>query len=327
VNYNAGEWLQRSIDSVAAQSFHNFECLIIDNASSDGSAEALHLPDERFRLLKLNQNLGFAGGNNHAAREARGDWLALLNPDAFAAPDWLERLYAARLRLPNTVMVGSLQRMALEPGILDGAGDFYHFSGLAWRAKFGFEDDGNIEDYEAFGPCAAAALYRADMFHDLGGFDESFFCYHEDVDLAFRMRLMGGRCVQAADAIVDHVSSGISGRASPFAVYHGTRNRIWTFFKNMPLPLLIILTPAHLGLTLFLFCWSSVRARRFKPTIKGMWDGYRGIGGALKARKTIQPFRKISIWTLMKSFAWSPLSVRKRDLPSVKVIPEIESRL
>ena len=269
VNFNAGEWLQRCVESIANQSFTDFECLIVDNASEDGSMEQLILPDERFRAIQLTTNIGFAGGNNHAAHEACGEWLALLNPDAFAAPDWLEKLLEATSRLPNTVMVGSLQRMALEPGILDGAGDFYHFSGLAWRAKFGHVEDGHLEDYEAFGPCAAAALYNAELFTRIGGFDERFFCYHEDVDLAFRMRLAGGRCVQAANAIVDHVSSGISGRASPFAVYHGTRNRIWTFLKNMPLPLLIVLLPFHLALNFFLFCWSSVRSKRFKPTFKG----------------------------------------------------------
>ncbi len=303
-----------------------FECLIVDNASEDGSIQALKLPDERFRIIALTENKGFAGGNNHAAHEAKGQWLALLNPDAFAQPNWLAAMMDATTRLPGTVMVGCLQRMALEPGVLDGAGDFYHFSGLAWRAKFGWPDDGNIEDYEAFGPCGAAALYRADLFHKIGGFDESFFCYHEDVDLAFRLRLIGGRCVQAADAVIDHVSSGITGRSSPFAVYHGTRNRIWTFFKNMPLLLLIILTPFHIALSLFLFSWSSVRAKRFKPTLKGMWDGYAGLPKALKARKTIQPLRIISLWALLKSFAWSPLSVRKRGLPHVKPLRPLKPR-
>lgn len=319
--------MQRCIDSIAAQSYRDFECLIIDNASLDGSIKSLKLPDARFRTIPLDENIGFSGGNNHAAKQARGKWLALLNPDAFAAPEWLENMLAATTRLPNTTMVGCLQRMALEPGILDGAGDFYHFSGLAWRAKFGLPDDGNIEDYEAFGPCGAAALYRADVFHKLGGFDESFFCYHEDVDLAFRMRLVGGRCVQSADAVIDHVSSGISGRASPFAVYHGTRNRIWTFVKNMPLVLLIILTPFHIALNIFLFSWSSVRAKRFKPTLKGITDGCLGIGQAIKARKTIQPLRTISLLTLLKSFAWSPFSVRKRGLPTVKIISERDNPL
>jgi len=122
--------------------------------------------------------------NNHAAKMAKGKWLALLNPDAFAAPDWLTQLLAATTRWEDVAMVGSLQRMALEDGILDGAGDFYHITGLAWRAKFGHSEGAPLGDYDAFGPCAAAALYKAELFHAIGGFDERFFCYHEDVDLA-----------------------------------------------------------------------------------------------------------------------------------------------
>ena len=137
VNYNGGEWLQRCVDSVATQDFTDFECLIVDNASTDGSAAALTLPDDRFRLIKRDTNTGFAAANNYAAQQAKGTWLALLNPDAFAAPDWLTQMLAATARWEDVAMVGCLQHMALEAGILDGAGDFYHFTGLAWRAKFG----------------------------------------------------------------------------------------------------------------------------------------------------------------------------------------------
>ena len=215
-------------------------------------------------------------------------------------------------------MVGCLQRMALEPGILDGAGDCYHASGLAWRAKFGHKESEPLGIYEVFAPCAAAALYKAEVFHTIGGFDERFFCYHEDVDLAFRMRLAGGRCIQTSDAIVEHVSSGISGRASDFAVYFGTRNRIWTFFKNMPLPLLIILTPGHVALNLAVFLWSLARIKRFKPTFRGMKDGVLGLGPILSSRKNIKPHKKATSLNILKQLAWWPLTVMRRDLPRVR---------
>lgn len=258
--------------------------------------------------------------NNYAAREAKGKWIALLNPDAFAASDWLTQMLAATERWSDIAMVGSLQRMALEDGILDGAGDFYHFTGLAWRAKFGHPETDPLYDYEAFGPCAAAALYKTELFHMVGGFDERFFCYHEDVDLAFRLRLAGGRCVQTDKAVVDHVSSGISGRASDFAVYHGTRNRIWTFFKNMPLALLILLLPVHIALNFAFLGWSLFRKGRFKPTFKGVRDGVLGLPAVWKQRKTVQTLRSISSWQLMKQLAWSPVKVIKRDIPSLPAL-------
>ena len=310
--------MQRSVDSVAAQTLTDFECFIVDNASEDGSLKSLTLPDTRFNVIELPTNTGFAAGNNHAAKQARGAWIALLNPDAFAAPDWLAQMMAATKLDTNIAMVGCLQRMALEDGILDGAGDCYHLSGLAWRAKFGHAETEPLGTYEVFAPCGAAALYKADLFHKIGGFDERFFCYHEDVDIGFRMRLAGGRCVQTSDASVDHVSSGISGRASDFAVYYGTRNRIWTFFKNMPWPLLVVLTPAHIALNLAVLLWSLARIKRFKPTFRGMRDGFGGLSPILKSRKDIKPYKKATSLGILKQMAWSPLTVLRRDLPRVQ---------
>ena len=221
--------------------------ILVDNGSSDGSLETLPELDDRFTIMEAGENLGFAVANNRMRPMMLGDWIALLNPDAFARPDWLEEGLAARALLPNTAMVGSTQYLALEPDKFDGLGDEYHAFGVAWRAGFG-EPVEDIVTREAFGPCGAGAFYDRDVFRTLGGFDESFFCYHEDVDLAFRMRLAGYRCVQSADTIIDHVSSAISGRASEFAVYHGTRNRIWTFFNNMPWPLVNLpRCPSHFG--------------------------------------------------------------------------------
>lgn len=313
VNYNAGDWLTRSALSVAAQTHADFECFIIDNGSHDGSIEALPKLDKRFEIIELGENTGFARGNNIGAERATGEWIALLNPDAFAAPDWLEALLVETAR-PNVTMVGSTQMMALEPGVYDGLGDCYHITGLAWRAGFAHSIDKH-SDYktcEVFGPCAAAALYHRETFMRLGGFDETFFCYHEDVDLAFRFRLDGGRCVQSADAKVDHVSSGISGRASDFAVYHGTRNRMWTFVKCMPLPALIMLAPLHIALNLALLLWSAFRPGRFSPTARGVRDGVKGLPAVWQRRKTLS--RRVSVRQALRMMTINPLQVVTRGL-------------
>ena len=286
---------------------------IIDNGSSDESIAQLENLDARFEIIELGENTGFAKANNIGAERASADWLALLNPDAFARPNWLEKLLNETFRDPSVTMVGSLQYMALNPNILDGVGDYYHAFGLAWRGGFGHPST-DIPNHavEAFGPCAAGGLYHRETFDRLGGFDERFFCYHEDVDLAYRMRLAGGRCVQSVDAIIDHVSSGISGRASDFAVYHGTRNRIWTFFKNTPGQLLWLLAPFHIATNLFVLFWSMFRPGRFKPTFRGMKDGFGGIGSIWSSRKHIKTYRTISSIALLKAFAWSPVSVFRR---------------
>lgn len=321
VNYNAGQWLAKAVASIQKQSFQDFECFVVDNGSTDGSLNTLSKLDTRFKTLKLGDNVGFAVANNIAAKKAKGEWLALLNPDAFARPEWLEKLLEATELAQDITMVGSTQYMALEPDMYDGIGDFYHVSGIAWRGKHGHPIQGHtLETREVFGPCAAAALYHRETFIRLGGFDERFFCYHEDVDLAFRFRLAGARCIQKADAIVDHVSSGISGKASDFAVYHGTRNRLWTFIKCMPLWGLIIFGPLHLALSLGFMTWSLLRKGRAKPTWRGVKDGIKGIPKIWKSRKTIE--RKISASQLLSTMSLNPLKFIGRQDASIPFTPE-----
>jgi len=315
VNYNAGDWLAKSVKSVINQNFENYECFIVDNKSSDKSMSALPKLDARFKIIKSNENIGFAAANNLAASKATGKWLALLNPDAFAHPDWLDNLLAATKLAPNVTMVGSTQYMALQDNIFDGTGDELHAFGLAYRSGFGHQVR-PLKTRETFAPCGAGAFLLRKNFIRLGGFDESFFCYHEDIDLAYRMRLDGGICIQSAEAKIDHISSGISGRASDFAIYHGTRNRIWTFMKNTPRGLMPVLFPGHLIMNLFMLIWSIFRSKRAKPTWRGMKDGF-----FTKPNSPIlPPERKISYINLLKSFAWSPFKLKKRAPINTKPI-------
>lgn len=314
VNYNAGEWLARSVQSVLDQTLQNFECFIVDNGSEDGSMDTLPGLDDRFQIIEAGENLGFAAANNLAAKNAKAAWLALLNPDAFARNNWLEELLKAKDLAPNVTMVGSLQYMAQQPELLDGVGDCYHVSGIAWRSRHLKSADNLPPTGEVFAPCAAAALYKKDVFQRLGGFDERFFCYHEDVDLAFRMRLDGGICIQSENAVVDHISSGISGRASGFAVYHGTRNRIWTFVKDMPGLLLFVLSPALIFVNIAFLGWAFVKRRqRLAPTWRGVKDGIKGVPTIWQSRKDIHANRKIGSLRLLRALTWSPVKVLQRE--------------
>lgn len=308
VNFNGAQWLAKSVQSVACQSFTDFECFILDNNSSDNSIQTLLTLDERFHIIKSDKNLGFAAGNNLAAKRANGKWLALRNPDAFAHKDWLEQLLKAAKSKPNVTMVGSTQYMALEDGIFDGTGDELHAFGIAYRSGYG-QKIYPVSDRETFAPCGAGAFLLRETFVRLGGFDESFFCYHEDVDLAYRMRLDGGICIQSANAKIDHVSSGISGRASEFSIYHGTRNRVWTFLNNTPRGLMPFLLPCHIGINLFILMWGCFRVNRASPTWRGLKDGF------LTRPKNSPPprtKRKISYLSLLKSFGWSPFKLYTR---------------
>jgi GT2 family glycosyltransferase len=191
--------------------------------------------------------------------------------------------------------------LASTPQYLDGAGDSYHVSGRAWRNGHRVSSaEWPAADGEVFGPCAAAALYRREAFDEVGGFDEQYFCYFEDVDLAFRLRLRGHRCVYVHSAIVRHVGSALSGYRGNFAVYHGERNAVWTFIKNMPGPLLWLYLPQHIALNVAALMYYPWRGQG-KVVFRAKLDALRGLAAVLRRRKLVQRGRRVNPWTLRRA--------------------------
>ena len=189
------------------------------------------------------------------------------------------------------------------PGYLDGTGDTYHSSGLAWRRDHGvFENQISRSMDEIFSPCAAAAMYRRDVFLDVGGFDESFFCYFEDVDLAFRLRLLGQRCLYVPSAKVEHVGSATTARQSDFAVYHGHRNMVWTYVKNMPSLMFWSGLPQHIVVNILSLLRFSLTGQ-MGPIFKAKWDAILGLGKVFKKRRYIQKNIKTSETSLKEVIA------------------------
>ena len=311
VNYNAGARLKKSLDHLAAQSFRDFDVIVIDNASTDASLADAKKSAQAFGLIDAGANLGFAAANNRAVKEARGEWLAFLNPDAYPFPDWLAELLAAAARYPDVDAFGSTQLDAADPSRIDGAGDVFHVFGIPYRGHFGWPTAALPPEGECFAPCAAAAMYRRRTFETLGGFDERFFCYGEDVDLGFRLRLAGGRVVQVRAARVLHEGSGVTGRYSDFTVYHGNRNRIWTTYKNMPGAIYWPLFPVHVAVNLYFLARASTNG-----TAHAYWralrDGFGRLGEFSDDRRRLQRGRKASLGALARALAWSPLKVSRR---------------
>ena len=288
VNFNAGEMLARCLEALERQTFRDFHTIVVDNNSSDGSVEGIESRHPRVTLIKAGANLGFAAGNNLGLRHAGTvQWIALLNPDAYAAPDWLERFVAATTETKFDFF-GCRMRLADTPEFLDGTGDVYHASGVAWRRDHGARVGHEVRGAgEIFAPCAAAALYRRDDLLAVGGFDESYFCYFEDIDLAFRLRLQGKRCAYVPAAVVDHVSSGISGKHSDFSTYHGHRNMIWTYVKDMPAFLFWLYLPLHLCANLLGVAACAARGQ-LGVVLRAKRDALIGLPRILRERGRVQ---------------------------------------
>jgi N-acetylglucosaminyl-diphospho-decaprenol L-rhamnosyltransferase len=315
VNYNAGRHLGKTLQSLAAQTFGDFEVLVLDNASTDNSAtsaQAVVAFDSRFTFRFLGENVGFAAGNNLLSATARGTWLALLNPDAVPVPGWLERLVEATRRHPAAVMFGSTQVDAADPQRLDGAGDQYLAIGLPWRGGFGWPLAALPPEGEVFSPCAAACLIRADAFREAGGFDERFFCYVEDVDLAFRLRLLGHNCIQIPAAVVSHVGGASSGaEGSRFARRHGIRNLMWCFVKCMPAALFWPLLPLH-GLALAFLMVRAIATGMAYPVGAGIMEGFAGMPSMWFSRRALQRGRRVSWRRIAAALTWNPVTYLRR---------------
>lgn len=304
VNWNGRRFLSECLSALMEQTVKPLEIIVVDNASTDGSQDIV----DNFpcvRLISLKENVGFAKGNNIAINSSstKSEWIALLNPDAFADPRWLESLLQAALEHPTIDVFGSKLVNASNSLELDGIGDVYHISGLVWRRGHGMPTS-SMEEVasEIFSPCAAGALYRKSALVAVGGFDEDFFCYTEDVDLGFRLRLAGYRCYYAPRSILYHVGSGITGgKNSNFSVYFGHRNLVWMFLKDMPGFLFWLLLPLHIVLNLVSIIHFSC-SRQGEVILRAKRDAVFGFRKMWRKRRQIQRSRVVSqreIWRIM----------------------------
>lgn len=286
--------------------------IVLDNASVDEQRPTPADLPAHATLIQSETNLGFAAGNNRAAETLDTEFIVLLNPDAFPDPDWLEKLIDAADRRPDAAAFGSTQIDAQDETRFDGLGDCYHAAGIPWRGGYGALRSKTPAEGECFSPCAAAALYRREAWLAMGGFDERFFCYCEDVDLGFRLRLAGWKILQIPDAVVRHVGGGSSGKRSDFAVFYGTRNRLWTFVKDMPGYLFWLMLPAHIAITALFLAVSPFRGTG-KATWRGVGAGLIGLPQAWRARRATQKKRKARISEIARILAWSPAAMARRE--------------
>ncbi len=301
VNWNSADDLGRCLACLCEQLHPPRQVIVVDNNSSDGSLEQalLHAGDLPLVIDRQQTNLGFAAANNLAVtRYVNYTWTVLLNPDAFAEPDWLQELAREIGKYPKTGFFGSCLLNAERPAYYDGTGDEYHLSGLAWRRDHGrVIDSAKQANPEVFAVCAAAAAYRTDAWRQIGGFDESFFCYFEDVDLAFRLQLAGfcGRYVPAAR--VRHVGSSASAQVSGFSLYHGHRNMVWTYFKDMPTGLLLLTLLPHLLINVISLLWYCSQGH-CRMISRAKWDAIKGLPAILKQRRIVQQ-QTVRSWQLL----------------------------
>jgi len=242
VNWNGAPYLDACLKSVASQTYPQVELLVVDNGSTDGSADTVRRWSEKpnVRIFLLKSNTGFTGGNNLAFRHARGEWLALLNNDAVAEPDWLARLVARGNPTAGIGMLGGKILLAGAPGVIDKAGPLIWPDGQNRGRGTGETDHGQYDrEEEILWPDGCAALYHRELITQTGGFDDAFFAYGDDADLGLRARLLGWRAWYVPQAVVHHHHSASAGAFSPLKIRLVERNRLLLALKDFPLGLLV----------------------------------------------------------------------------------------
>ena len=307
--WNSNATISLCLDALNKQTNQDFEILLLDNGSPEPISGALieEYPLQRIRLFTLENNIGFAGGNNYASQQARGNYLVLLNADAFPNQDWLENIHKGILKYPNSFYASKLI-MKNSPERLDGTGDVYHVSGLVWRKSHGrlitsFPD----REMEVFSACGAAAVYPINAYRLVDGFDDDFFSYVEDIDLGFRLQLIGYRCIYLPGAVVHHLGSGSTYQRSDLSVYYGQRNVIWTFVKDMPGLLFWLLLPIHI-LTNLIMMTLAIFRKQGLITFRAKLDALHKMPVMLRKRKQIQGSRSAATQKLISVMDWNPFS-------------------
>jgi len=316
--FNSHKDLPGCMQALAKQTRSDFEVVIVNNDPDDARFDTYKWPDSRFKSVVSITNSGFSGGSNLGAKGAKTDWIITLNPDTRPAPNWFETLMAAAEAAPDYGMLSSTLITANDESRLDGLGDVYSIFGIAWRSQQGrLVQNLKGGNHEVLSPCGAAAAYKRDVFEQVGGFDSGYFCYLEDVDLGLRLQWLGHKCLHVNLAILRHFGSGSTGkgrtgRGSALALFYTNRNQVRLMLKTVPGILLLISLPAYMfGLVWILF--RTHKHPNWNDRVKGVWAGWRLVPDHLRARKSVQKTRKISVWVFAKLLIWSPLALRRKD--------------
>ena len=293
VNWNRREYLRACLKSLAAQRGADFEVIVVDNGSSDGSA-AMAESEFGARVIANSRNLGFCAANNQAFAAARGRFMALLNNDAEAGPDFLANLRQAFDRAPDIGMAAAKVLVWEDPRRIDKAGHLIYPDGQNRGRGTGEIDRGQYGRIEeCLWPDGAAAMYRKTMLDEIGGFDEDFFMFADDAELGLRARIAGWRCLYMPGAVVRHHRGASLDAGSPDRIFLIERNRVLLAAKLFPWTLLW-LNPYYFALRL---------AGGLAAAVGGKGEMARFPGFANKLRLT---------WTILRA-----------DLSALRLLPRI----
>jgi GT2 family glycosyltransferase len=262
VNLDRKDLLRKCLLSLMHQRDVSLEIILVDNGSSDGSADMVQNEFPSALIIRNSTNQGFCAANNQGIEAASGPFVALLNNDAEADPLWLAELMRAIQSCADVGMAASKILVYEDPSRIDKAGHLIYFDGQNRGRGSGELDSGQYDTMEdVLFPDGCAAMYRREMLNQIGGFDEDFFAYADDAELGLRARIAGWRCIYAPKAVVRHHRGATLGVRSMRRLHLIERNRVLLAAKLFPWSLLCLNGVFYLA-----------------RLTAGMWAGARGKG-------------------------------------------------
>jgi hypothetical protein len=286
VNYNGKHFLSDCFSAIFRETYSPFEVIMVDNASRDGSVDFIRDNFPRVTVLVNEANMGFAGGTNVGIQRSTGEFILTLNNDTRIDPAFLQEITRPVIEDPSVGMCAS--KMIFPDSRINSTGICISRSGAAWDRGMFEPDKGQYDRIEEiFGPCAGAALYRKAMLDEIGLFDEDFFLFMEDVDLAFRARLSGWKCIYVPSAQVVHKHGGTAGFKSDTSIYYGNRNLVWYVVKNLPKRLFLMYLPWILVRNIADIPYYIFQGK-FRTIVRAKWDMMHGLPKMMRKRKSVR---------------------------------------
>lgn len=294
-HWNAKDLLPTCLDALAAQTHPDLEVIIVDNHSSDGSAEFVKTRYPDVRLIELPENRGFTGACNAGMAAATGEFIALLNNDTEVVPGWAAAIVKGFADFPDAGMVASRMMLFDQRDHFHAAGDFFRVDGQPGNRGVWEADSGQYDQPEyVFSACGGASAYRRAMLDDIGLLDDDFFFSLEDIDLGWRAQLSGYRCIYIPQARVYHMLSATGGGVT--ASYYVGRNTLYVLFKDVPAAIWrkhgLKILRRQMGIA-----WEALRAWRGKAArarLRGMMSGIRHLPLMLRKRRIVQANCRVS---------------------------------
>ncbi len=294
--------MNECLSSVLRQTYKEYEVIVVDNGSTDGSQEYIITNFPSVNLICNESNYGFCKGNNIGIRASKGEYIVLLNNDTVVEPDWLQQLYDCMIADSTVGICASKLIYYSERDMLDAAGDGYSVCGAGFKRGH-LEPVTSYEmDEYTFGACAGAAMYKKEMLDKIGLLDEDFFVAYEDSDLSLRAQLAGYRCKFASKARVYHKVNSTLGTLSETYVFYGHRNVEYVYFKNIPSGLIFKTIFRHIAYDMLAFAYFTKKGKA-KAFIKAKCDFIRNVRMIREKRSKIQMMKCVDdayIWSIME---------------------------